>query len=258
MFDKKKIRLNHVKAFNKKHNRVIDFFEKVSEILIEKVFDDNQDYSGKNILEIASRNDILRNKIYSKNFQSNYFQTCLSDEILVKNNKRVVSYLNDIVFKKEFFDFCISLLSLNSSDNIPLIFKNIYTMLKNDGVFVSVFPSDESFKEFKSFFIEFFKPEQNYNFNPLFDMQTLGNLCSAAGFKNVIVDKESFQFNITKPEEVWNFIRHVGESNYLLKRKNFVIKKSLFKKFYSKYSKELKEGNLKKNTLSVYYLIGKK
>ena len=32
-------------------------------------------------------------------------------------------------------------------------------------------------------------------------MQTLGNLCSAAGFKNVIVDKESFQFNITKPEE---------------------------------------------------------
>ena len=131
-------------------------------------------------------------------------------------------------------------------------------MLKNGGVFVSVFPSDESFKEFKSYFIEFFKPEQNYNFNPLFDMQTLGNLCSAAGFKNVIVDKENFQFNITKPEEVWNFIRHVGEGNYLLKRKNFIVKKSLFKEFYSRYNKELKEGNLKKNTLSIYYLIGKK
>ena len=45
MFDKKKIRLNHIKSFNKKHKRVIDFFEKVSEILIEKVFDDNQDLS---------------------------------------------------------------------------------------------------------------------------------------------------------------------------------------------------------------------
>ena len=89
-------------------------------------------------------------------------------------------------------------------------------------------------------------------------MQTLGNLCSAAGFKNVIVDKENFQFNITKPEEVWHFIRHIGESNYLLKRKNFFIKKSLFKEFYSKYNKELKEGNLKKNTFSIYYLIGKK
>ena len=258
MFDKKKIRLNHIKSFNQDYKRVIDFFETISEILIEKVFDDNQDYRSKNILEIASRNDILRNKIYYKNFQSNYFQTCLSEKILVKNNKRVVSNLNDIVFKKEFFDFCFSLLSLNSSDSIPLIFKNIYTMLKNDGVFVSVFPSDESFKEFKSYFKEFFKPEQNYNFNPLFDMQTLGNLCSAAGFKNVIVDKENFQFNITKPEEVWNFIRHVGESNYLLKRKKFIVKKSLFKKFYSRYNSELREGNLKNNNLSINYLIGKK
>ncbi len=258
MFDKKKIKFNHIKSFNKKHKRVLSFFKTISEILIEKVFENNQDYRGKNILEIASRNDILRNKIYCKGLQSNYFQTCLSERILVKNNNRVVSNLNDIVYKKEFFDFCFSLLSLNSSDNIPLVLKNIHTMLKKDGVFVSVFPSDECFKEFSSYFIKFFKPDINYNFNPLFDMQTLGNLCSAAGFKNVIVDKENFQFNITKPEEVWNFIRHAGESNYLLKRKNFIVKKSSFKKFYSTYNKELKEGNLKKNTLSVYYLIGKK
>ena len=72
------------------------------------------------------------------------------------------------------------------------------------------------------------------------------------------MDKENFQFNISKPEEVWNFIRHVGESNYLLKRKKFIVKKSLFKEFYRRYNNELKEGNLKKNTLSIYYLIGKK
>ena len=46
MFDKKKIRLNHIKSFNKKYKRVIDFFEKISEILIEKVFEDNQNYSS--------------------------------------------------------------------------------------------------------------------------------------------------------------------------------------------------------------------
>jgi hypothetical protein len=89
-------------------------------------------------------------------------------------------------------------------------------------------------------------------------MQTLGNLCSTAGFKNVIVDKENFQFNITKPEEIWNFIRYLGESNYLLKRKRFIVKKSLFKEFYIRYNKKLKEENLKKNTLSIYYLIGRK
>ena len=124
MFDKKKIQCNHIKSFNTNHKRVVSFFDTISEILIEKVFDDDQEYKSKNILEIASRNDILRNKIYYKNFQSNYFQTCLSEKILVKNNRRVVSNLNDTVFKKEFFDFCFSLLSLNSSDRIPLIFKN--------------------------------------------------------------------------------------------------------------------------------------
>ena len=73
MFDKKKIRLNHIKSFNKNYKRVIDFFETISEILIEKVFDDNQDYRSKNILEIASRNDILRNKIYYKRFPIKLF-----------------------------------------------------------------------------------------------------------------------------------------------------------------------------------------
>ena len=258
MFDKNKIIYNHIKAFKKNNKRVINFFEIISEILIEKVFDDNKDYKNKNILEIASRNDILRNKLFCKGFKSNYFQTCLSEKILVKNNKRVVSDLNDIVFKKEFFDFCFSLLSINSSNNVPLLFKNLYTLLKKEGVLVGVFPSDDCFKEFRSYFLHFFKPSINYSFNPLFDIQTLGNLCSAAGFKNVIVDKENFQFNIKKPEEVWSFIRYVGESNYLLKRKDFVVQKSSFKEFYNTYNKELKKGNLKNNNLSINYLIGKK
>ena len=54
MFDKKRIRLNHIKSFNKNSKRVINFFETISEILIEKIFDNNQDYRSKNILEAVS------------------------------------------------------------------------------------------------------------------------------------------------------------------------------------------------------------
>ena len=258
MFDTRKIKFNHIRAFNKKHKRTVGFFENISEILVEKIFDDKKENKRKSILEIAARNDVLRKKIYSKGLQPIYFQTCLSENILVQNNKRVISSLNDQVFQEKTFHFCFSVLSLNSSNNIPFTFKNIHNLLKTDGIFASIFPSDDCFKEFRSIFIEFFKPDKNYNFNPLFDIQTLGNLCSAAGFNNVIVDKEKFFLNIAKPEEVWQFIRYVGESNYLLERRNFTIKKSLFKKFYNKYANELKKGNLNKNTLSFYYLIGKK
>ena len=75
MFDKKKIQCNHLKSFNTNHKRVVSFFDTISEILIEKVFDDDQEYRSKNILEIASRNEIFRKKIYYKGFQSNYFHS---------------------------------------------------------------------------------------------------------------------------------------------------------------------------------------
>ena len=258
MFDKKKIILNHIRSFNKKNKRAIDFFEAISNILIEKTFDENKDYKNINILELASRNDILRKKILYRFLKSIYFQTCISEEIKVKNNNKVVSNLNDIVFQQKTFDYCFSLFYLNSVENVPLIFKNIYNILKVNGTFVSVVPSDECFKEFRSFFTEFLRPKKNYNFNPLFDIQTLGNLCSASGFKNVVVDKETFQFNLSKPEDLWRFIRHVGESNYLLNRKDFIIKKSIFKEFYNIYSEKLKKGILTQNTLSIFFLIGKK
>ena len=101
MFDKKKIKLNHIRAYNKSNNRVVSFFNNISEILIEKIFEDRKKNKNKNILEIAARNDVLRKKIYSIGLQPNYFQTCLSENILVKNNNRVVSSVNDQVFQKE-------------------------------------------------------------------------------------------------------------------------------------------------------------
>ena len=74
MFDKKKIQCNHIKSFNTNHKRVVSFFDTISEILIEKVFDDDQEYRSKNILEIASRNDILRKKYTTKVFNQIIFK----------------------------------------------------------------------------------------------------------------------------------------------------------------------------------------
>ena len=255
---KKKNKFNHIKCFKSKNKKVANFFYTVSDILIESALDLIKIDKNSKILEIGSRNCMFEKRIRTKVIDVKFYQTTISENILLKNSNRLVANLYDQTFKNNFFDICFSLFSLNNCNNIPLAFKNIHNMLKPNGLFISVFPSDECFKEFRFYFINFFKPLKNYNFNPVLDIQTLGNLCSASGFKNVIVDKEEFKFKIFKPEDTWNFIRHAGESNYLSNRKEFKVKKSLYIKFYKEYEKEIKKGNLNENTLSIYFLIGKK
>ena len=258
MFDKNKIEFNHIKSIKSNNKKVNNFFYTVSDILIEYALDQIKIDKNSKVLEIGSKNYIFEKKIRSKRIDLKFYQTTISENIFLKNNNRLVANLYDQTFKSNFFDICFNILSLNNCNKIPLAFKNIYNMLKVNGIFISVFPTDECFKEFRLNFINFFKPIKNYNFNPVLDIQTLGNLCSASGFKNVIVNKEKFKFKIFKPEDTWNFIRHVGESNYLSNRKEFKVKKSLYIKFYKEYEKEIKKGNLNENTLSIYFLIGKK
>ena len=258
MFDKKKIIVNHIKSYRSNNKKVGDFFCTIGDILIENALDLFKINKNSKILELGSRNNIFEKQIRSKGIKHNFYQTTISENILLKNNNRLVANIYDQTFQNNFFHICFSLFSLNNCNNIPLAFKNIHNMLKPNGLFISVFPSDECFKEFRFYFINFFKPLKNYNFNPVLDIQTLGNLCSASGFKNVIVNKEEFKFKIFKPEDTWSFIRHSGESNYLSNRKEFKVTKSLYIKFYKEYEKEIKKGKLKENTLSIYILIGKK
>jgi SAM-dependent methyltransferase len=238
------------------NKRVNNFYFTLSNMLIDRVLDKTSLTKNTKILELAARSNILGEVLLSKGLDSNFFQTALSNQILLKNRKKIIADSKDVVFKNSIFDVCFCLFSLVNSNNIPLIFENVYNLLKSNGVFLTVIPSEECFKEFRYFFFNFYKPLKNLSFNPTLDIQTLGNIGSAAGFKNIIVDKEEFNLKINYPEELWNFIRDSGESNYMLKRNNFKIKKSLYKKFYNSYKKEIKTKKMQNNTLSIYFFFG--
>lgn len=258
MFDSKKIQLNHIRSSNHQDFRANKLFFILSEMLLNRAFDRIKLTDKKNILEIGARNNSLSNLLESKKLRSNFFQTTQSREIKIKSNKKVVANFKHPPFKISIFDICFSILSINSSENMPLTFKSIYDLLKPNGSFLTVLPSDECIKEFRSFFLNFFKPKRNFSFNPALDIKTLGNIGSSAGFKNIIVDKEEFNFEIKNPEEIWRFIRFTGESNYLQHRKDFKIKKTLYKDFYLKYKNAIINETLRDNTLSFYFFIGTK
>ena len=103
-----------------------------------------------------------------------------------------------------------------------LAFKNIFSTLKVNGKFLTVFPAEECLKEFREYFLEYFKKKSNKSFMPYLEIQTLGNLGTQSGFKNVIVDKENFNLKVFAPSDIWRFIRGIGESNYLLDREQLL------------------------------------
>ena len=70
----------------------------------------------------------------------------------------------------------------------------------------------------KNIFYDIFKSRSQNMFVPSPDILLLGNITSAIGYKNVVVDKSNFIIKNSYPQDLWNFIRDLGLSNYLSAR----------------------------------------
>ncbi len=256
MFDKKKIILNHIRASKGVNQRSNNFFLKISSMLIDRA--DLTNTKKYCILEIASRSNSLAKSLEKKKVKNILFQTIINKNIFVDNQKIVVTNFEDRVFSENTFDFCFCILSLNNSEKVQPIFKNVYNVLKKGGKFLTILPSTSCLKEFKYYFSNYFELPENKSFVPFLNIQSLGNLGTSSGFKDVIVDKEDFYLNISKPSEMWNFIRGVGESNYMLNRNKTNPKKSIFNKFLKDYQLAIIKNNLKHNTFTFNFFIGTK
>ena len=255
IFDKKKIILNHIRSSKRLNKKANNFLLNLSDILIERA-----NLNKKNtykILEIGARTRNLLDQLKIQNINSTVYQTIVSKDVLVHSKNNIVSEIDSSIFKQNIFDICFCILSLNSSDKLPLAFKNIFSTLKVNGKFLTVFPAEECLKEFREYFLGYFKKKSNKSFMPYLEIQTLGNLGTQSGFKNVIVDKENFNLKVFAPSDIWRFIRGIGESNYLLDREK-QINKHLFLKFCKDYTTAIKNGDLKNNTFALNFFIGSK
>ena len=65
-------------------------------------------------------------------------------------------------------------------------------------------------------------------FNPLFDLDLIGNDLKKIGFKNVIVETENFKVKYNSLFKLMRDLRGMGMTNNLLNRSKFFTPKSLF------------------------------
>ncbi len=146
-----------------------------------------------------------------------------------KNN--LVVNENNLPFKQESISGIISCLYIDSIIDSENLFSNIYKILKNDGFLIFSIFGTKTMENVKDCFIKI--EEKKYNgislrFNPLFDVDLIGNNLKQIGFKNVIVETEIVKVKYNSLFKLMRDLRGMGITNNLSNRSKFFTPKSLF------------------------------
>ena len=134
-------------------------------------------------------------------------------------------------FKQESVSGVFSCLYVDSIIDSENLFTNIYKILKNDGFLIFSIFGTKTMENVKECFIKI--EEKKYSgislrFNPLFDLDLIGNDLKKIGFKNVIVETEIIKVKYNSLFKLMRDLRGMGMTNNLLNRSKFFTPKSLF------------------------------
>ena len=256
MYDKEKIINNHLRASNTKNKKVILFFYKLFEEVIDRLnIEKNKNYK---ILELCAKNKFLDDLLMKEKIENVIHKTVLSSHL---NNlcENVVLHSNDLSnIKEKNFDFCISLFPIVTQKDLSKLLLSSHRILSNEGRFIFIFHSIDSCVKIKSFIENFFQLENEHSFLPCFDILSLGNFANSTGFKNILADKSKYIISSNTVTEILKFTRDLGESNYILNKKTNYINKNQYKIFKDTLHNKLIKNKKIINEISVNFLTGKK
>ena len=184
------------------------------------------------LVELGSNSSI--GKMYSKSNNCLFISTDNSIDFLKQNsssNNNLVIDENKLPFKQGSVSGVISCLYVDSIIDSENLFSNIYKILKNDGFLIFSIFGTKTMKNVKECFIKI--EEKKYSgislrFNPLFDLDLIGNDLKKIGFKNVIVETEIIKVKYNSLFKLMRDLRGMGMTNNLLNRSKFFTPKSLF------------------------------
>ncbi len=256
MFDEKKIIFNHLRSSKSNNKKVNLFLNKLSEDAIERLGISKN--SKFHILEILAKNNVFMKTLKNKNFDSNVYQTFFSNKYKTNGNQLAIHDNKLSNIKSEKFDCCVSFFPDLKKSDITIILKSINRTLKKEGSFLFLFFSPESCSKLKSIFYEIFENDAKNMFMPSPDILLLGNLANSMGYKNVVVDRSNYFITNKSPEDIWDFIRNLGISNYLQNRNKKTISRLKYKKLCKAIKLLLTKNNKIINEVSINYLIATK
>ncbi len=207
------------------------------------------------LVELGSNSSI--GEMYSKSNNCLFISTDNSIDFLKQNSSsknNLVIDENNLPFKQESVSGVFSCLYVGSIIDSENLFTNIYKVLKNDGFLIFSIFGTKTMENVKECFIKI--EEKKYSgislrFNPLFDLDLIGNDLKKIGFKNVIVESEIINVKYNSLFKLMRDLRGMGMTNNLLNRLKFFTPKSLF----DEVNELLTKDNKKKEFLVPFEII---
>jgi NADH dehydrogenase [ubiquinone] 1 alpha subcomplex assembly factor 5 len=193
-------------------------------------------------LEIGSSVGLLEGYI-SSNKITKIINTDISLSLLGLNkssNKILLDHNNGLPFKNNSFDIVISILSLHNSNNLLQGFKEIYRVLKPNGLFLSVFPAYGTLSVLgQSLYETELELYQGYSprVHPFADIKTLGNLLQDASFKEIVADSDTITIMYKDCYQLLKDLKNNGENNILTNQNNKIVQKNFFPLLMQKMEK---------------------
>uniref|UniRef100_A0A671SE43 Arginine-hydroxylase NDUFAF5, mitochondrial n=2 Tax=Sinocyclocheilus anshuiensis TaxID=1608454 RepID=A0A671SE43_9TELE len=162
-------------------------------------------------------------------------------------------------FKENTFDLVLSSMSLHWINDLPGALRQIYQVLKPDGVFIGAMVGGETLYELRCS-LQLAELEREGGFAPHISPYTavtdLGNLLGQAGFNMLTVDIDEVQVNYPGMLEVMSDLQGMGESNCawnrksLLHRDTILAAAAIYKEMYGN------EDSSVPATFQILYMIG--
>lgn len=160
-------------------------------------------------------------------------------------------------------DLAISSLSLHWVNDLPRLFKNVFNMLKEDGVFIGCMFGGQTLYELRCS-LQMAEVEREGGFglhvSPFIGVQDIGGLLSRSGFNMTTIDTDEIVVNYPTMFELMYDLKGMGESNALLDARKHLPKDTVLSAaaIYSHlYGSQNKNGDKAvPATFQIFYFIG--
>lgn len=243
---------------NKKYNyfQISDLYEKIAYEIAERITETSLNFEYA--LELNSK-IINSGKIIKKTkLVKNLYRTGINNSY----EKNILNFKSDEEFlpiKPNCVDLVYSILGLNTVNDLPGTFKQIFNSLKNNGLFIAVFWGQGTLTplaEGLAYADEKVLGGLYQRIFPYCDIKTLGSLLQRAGFDMPMADQEKFIKEYSCLDDLLKDIRSFNENNNLIARPKTFTPKSVFKEAENYLKKNYSNNTNISIPFNIIYITG--